>query len=402
MNGIRKLHSTPGGLGSSLVRCGLSVLTLAALAGCSDHRISLAEFLDIQQEVAQEAASTQPAVVPDEARALMDSALGPYQVGQGDVLRVTLSRLEEGFVFPILEVRVDNQGQVDLPGAGLVTVSDMTLEDAEDAILGAYVPRVYREAVVHAALVEPETTNVLVTGAVTLPGLVRLRRTERNLLYAIAAAGGVADIASGWVNLRRIREPGAESMFQLTDPAGMKDALAQAPLESGDIVKVRAAIPNTIFVGGLVAAPRPQVYPQDVEMTILQAIAAAGGLRTDVFPKEGTLIRRMPDGRDLHVKLDLDRLANGKDPNIALAAGDVLWVPHTVETRVQDWINKNIFFRAGVTATAGANYNATAIEFMNSNAKATQLRDTGTLQDQFDPFGFLQQNQALQTIPTGP
>ena len=55
-----------------------------------------------------------------------------------------------------------------------------------------------------------------------------------------------------------------------------------------------------------------------------------------------------------------------------------------------------------MTATAGANYNATAIEFMNSNAKATQLRDTGTLQDQFDPFGFLQQNQALQTIPTGP
>ena len=112
----------------------------------------------------------------------------------------------------------------------------------------------------------------------------------------------------------------------------MQAALSLDPLENGDIVTVHAATPNTVFVGGLVNVPRPQMYPQGVEMTVLQAIAGAAGLRTDVTPREATLIRRMPDGTDAHVRLNLDRITRGQDPNLVLAAGDILWVPDTLET----------------------------------------------------------------------
>ena len=159
------------------------------------------------------------------------------------------------------------------------------------------------------------------------------------------------------------------------------------PLEAGDLVHVHAAPPNTIFVGGLVQVVGPQTYPAGTPVSILQAIAAAGGLRTDVAPREGTLIRRYVEGADLHVKLDLNRLACGRDPNIGLAPGDILWVPHTWDTRIQEFISRNIFFRAGVTAS----YNITGREYLN---RARQQNGDftgggGILEGVVDPLGFL-------------
>lgn len=63
----------------------------------------------------------------------------------------------------------------------------------------------------------------------------------------------------------------------------------------------------------------------------------------------------MPDGQDVYVKLDLDRLTTGKDANIALAAGDILWVPHTLQTRFQEWVSRNIYVRGGINT--GLTYN---------------------------------------------
>ncbi len=95
-----------------------------------------------------------------------------------------------------------------------------------------------------------DTTNVLVVGAVAAPGLVPLRRTERNMLFAIVGAGGISEIASGQATLHRIRTPTDEVTLNLTDPIQLRDALALKPLKQGDIVYVYAAQPNTVFGGG--------------------------------------------------------------------------------------------------------------------------------------------------------
>ena len=137
--------------------------------------------------------------------------------------------------------------------------------------------------------------------------------------------------------------------LNLRDPKELRESLQLDPLENGDIVHVHAAKPNMIFVGGLVNAPMPQTYPLGTEVTILQALAAAAGLRTDIIPMEATLIRRV-NGKDVHVKLDLNRLTKGKDENIVLAAGDILWVPHTAGTRVHEFLNNTLYVQAGVSA----------------------------------------------------
>ncbi len=383
------------------------LLLVCFAAGCEDNRISLNQFLELQQKMRQvgsttQPSSTQPSTQPSASQPVasesVDRHLGPYRVGPGDVLTLTLTTSAQPALTPPVQVRVDRMGEIELPLVGKIKLAGLELEDVERVVQQAHVPKIYKDLVVHAELFAPDNTNVLVTGAVTNPGLVQLKRTQRNLLFAIVGAGGVSNMASGSVTLRRIRRPNESVTLDLLDPDQLKTALALAPLEHGDMVTVQAAVPNTIFVGGLVTAPRPQTYPPGVRMTILQAIAASGGLRTDVTPTEATLIRRMPDGRDVHVKLELDRLVKGKDPNIDLAAGDILWVPETFATKVQDWVNKNIFFRAGFVATANVSYDASALEYMNTNAKMAQQGYSGNLQDQFDPFGFITRSNLMQSI----
>lgn len=329
-------------------------VALSVVVGCNDHRMDLSEFKAFQQQFEQ-VPSDQPVESPADRKARIDQQFGPYRVGPSDVLLITVIGGEGVMEATTIRARVRRNGTIDVPLAGSIKVADMELEDVEEAIKKEYLAKFYQEATVHVELAETDSTNVLVTGAVTRPGLVSLRRNERNLLFAIVNAGGVSSIASGRVGLSRIRDPQQVASLDLTSAEDIAEALRLAPLEDGDMVTVETADPNTIFVGGLVNAPGPQAYPPGVRVTVLQTLAAAAGLRTDVLPREATLIRRMPNGQDVHVKLDLKRLMTGKDENIALAGGDILWVPHTPETRFQEWVSRNIYLRAGVSA--GLSYN---------------------------------------------
>lgn len=378
--------------------------TVAALAigsllvlsqGCvHDPRISLAEFQALQ------ARPPEPVAEEPAAESSVDRYLSPYRVGPSDVLLVTLTGLNLPTESTPVLARVDKAGRIDLPLVEDIDVLDLELSDVEDAIQSAFVPAVVRQLSVHVEVTGYDTTNVIVLGATANPGLITLRRTERSLLFAVLGAGGMSAEASGKVLLRRIRRPQETASFDLTDPRQLEEVLSLEPLENGDIVVVDAAQPNTIFVGGLVNRPAPQIYPPGVRMTVLQTLAAAGGLRTDVTPREGTLIRRQQDGGDVHVKLDLGRIRRGEDENILLAAGDILWIPDSFETRVQDFMNRNLFFRAGISI----NYTVSGTEFLNSNAERESLRGLGGggLQDAFDPFGFLSRNAALQSLSTAP
>jgi len=400
MNGQQITLREDDGRGGWIAACGLCLLaTVFVVGGAPDHRIGLEEFMQMQQET-QAALPTEEAAAA-EAAALVARQMGPYRVGPNDVVQVTLTGSDPSALFPPVEVRVDREGNIFMPIVGKIAVGDLELGDVENAIVKAYVPSVMKdlELVAHAELIMPDTTHVLVHGAVLQPGLVPLRRTERNLLYAIVGAGGVSDMASGIATLRRICRPNEPVTLDLTKPEQLRAALALEPLEDGDIVLVDAAPVNQIIVGGLVNYPRPQVYPPRTQITALQAIAAAGGLRTDVTPREATLIRRMPDGTDAHVRLDLTHMSIGEAPNVLLAAGDILWVPETPETKVQDFINRNFFIRAGVNANVS--YNVTGVEYLNRPGQQSGMSGNGSsLYDLFDPLGFLNQNTALNRIGT--
>jgi protein involved in polysaccharide export with SLBB domain len=363
---------------------------LVALAGCADHRVGIAELQQIERS-AQSVAPEQNAEQMAATAAMLDRQLGPYRVGVGDLLTISMMGLNETTSFEPRPVRVNRNGEIHLPQVGLVQVGGLELEDAETAVTAAYVPNVYKDSVAHVGLIEANTTKVVVTGAVPLPSMIALPNTERNMLHAINLAGGLTPMASGKVTLRRLRNPTQEVTLNLSDPLELRAALSLDPLTNGDMINVAAATPNTVFVGGLVNGPRPQIYPDGVQMSVLQILAGAGGLRDDLTPREATLIRRMENGSDVHVKLNLDKIKRGEDPNILLAAGDILWVPHTVETRIQEFINNNIFVRAGISYSASGDE-----DYIHGDS----FRFGNSLEDSFDPFGFLTRSSAIRSLGT--
>jgi polysaccharide export outer membrane protein len=321
-----------------------------------------------------------------------------YTIGAGDVLDITLIGLDTPTAATLVPARVDKSGKINLPFIGEISVLGMELDDAEKSIVKRYTgddggESFVRSMSVNIELSSVETTDVMVLGPVAAPGLTALRSSERNLMHALSRAGGFNPEASGRVALKRMREPNDVAVYDLTTPDGLSEALSSSPLEDGDILAMEATQPNTIFIGGLVERPLPQRYPNGVKMTVLQALAAAGGLRQDMAIREGTLVRRL-DGDDVHVRLDFDRIRGGEDPNFELAAGDILWVPHTAGTRIQEFINRNIFLRAGVSV----NYNVSGIEFLNRHNLQSSGAGGGSIEDSFDPFGSLLRNQALQGL----
>lgn len=370
------------------------VLLLVIAAGCApERRMSLDEFLQMQQEFRASHAPSSPEQL-EMVRRLIDEGMGPYRVGPADVLRVSITGRNVEPSLAQLQVRVDEEGEVDLPIIGGVKVARMTMKEVDDTIRSALVPQVFADAVVHVETTVVDTTTVLVRGAVELPGVVKLRRTERNLIFAVVNAGGASSAASGVVSLTRLRRPMETIDLDLTKAVDLQTAIGLDPLEPGDIVNVHAAFPNTVFIGGLVNAPTPLEFSAGVRVNILQALAASGGPRTDVTPKQATLIRRMPDGSDAHVKLDLRRIMDGRDPNILLASGDILWLPETLETKIQDFVNRNFFIRVGATVT----YNVTGLEFLNRRGLQTSSLGGGNLQNSVDPLGFLSRGSTLQTL----
>lgn len=321
---------------------------------------------------------------------LLELAKKPYLLGSEDLLTVTLTGLTgiDTIAEPAeVEARVDHDGNINLPLVGSVNVGGVDLVSAEDVIHKAYVPKFVPTLAVGIRVEQYKTTDVVVVGAAVTPGLVNLRRNQRTVLHAVAAAGGMTQLASGEVIVQRMRDPDNKIHVYLRNSADLKAVLSMDPLESGDVLNVVAAQPNTIFVGGLVNLPGPREFPPGTEVTALQALAAAGGPVETVFPKEATLIRQMPNGKDVHVRIDLDKLRSGEDPNLELKPGDIFWVPETWGTRTMAFINQSFFIRAGATVS----YNVTGIEFLNRARQQVGNvgGNGGTLQNNVDPLGFL-------------
>ncbi len=324
------------------------LLPVAALAcgACADRRISIVELESLEDQTRQ---------VPQrhvEPAALALTEFKPYTVVAGDVLAIRMYGLMEDRYAPTtLDLRVQADGNILMPVVGPVSVAGLSLREVEQAIIAAHKPGVVKDLSVYVQLVSPETTTVLVLGAVASPGLVRLKHNERNLLYALAAAGGFGSTAtaggfssatSGRIHLQPIRPERQAVTYNLSDINDVRLALSGEPLESGDMVIVEPAEATAVYVTGLVNAPGPVPVPVNGSLSLVRTIAAAGGVRDFLDPPEATLWRRLADGQQVRVKVNLADVLSGRSPDIALRAGDVLDVPHTPETRFREWFASNI------------------------------------------------------------
>ena len=63
------------------------------------------------------------------------------------------------------------------------------------------------------------------------------------------------------------------------------------------------------------------------QLTALQMIAQAGGLNKTAVPEHARLIRKNPDGSLNETRVQISRMQKGKDIDVPLEAGDIVFVP---------------------------------------------------------------------------
>jgi SLBB domain len=90
--------------------------------------------------------------------------------------------------------------------------------------------------------------------------------------------------------------------------------------------------PAIVYVVGAVRIPTGVNIESGAELTVLKAIALAGGTNPDAN-LNANLIRKTADGKQVYILLRLKDMLAGKAPDVRLQPQDILLIPSSVAVR---------------------------------------------------------------------
>lgn len=269
-----------------------------------------------------------------------------YRIGAGDDLEINV------FDVPELNVtaKVRESGFISLPLIGAVRVLGSTESEVVDE-LKSRLKTFVRSPEISVAISHYGSQLVAVLGAVRTPGSYPLKRGNNSILELLSQAGGVSEKAGNLINfvpaelsgisqgsdssaaaraqlafksLRREGANGSNLELYLDQVLGTNGAIPlEIPVRGGDMVIVPEA--GKVMVEGEVA--KSGSYDLSQQLTMLGALAAAGGITYSAKIDEVEVVREMPGGEKIHYVGDLQKLASGEDSDIRLRNGDIVRVP---------------------------------------------------------------------------
>lgn len=255
-----------------------------------------------------------------------EKIINEYVIGPRDLLEIKV------FESPELDqtVRVSEDGSITIPLIGKVIVGGLTKDAVEDKIAGLLDERFVKNAKVSIFIKEHQSNSVSVIGAVNSPGMYELIG-RRTLLQMITQAGGFADNAGDSLFVLREGVNGGTGSIsidleELVEHGNQK---LNIPLQANDVINVPVDKVIQIFVFGCVKSPGAQSFRMSDKVTLLQAIAKAGGLAEGAKRKAVMIKRRNKDGNEINITVNLKDIIKGKKPDIDLQKGDVVYVPES-------------------------------------------------------------------------
>lgn len=245
-----------------------------------------------------------------------------YRIGPKDLIEIKVFEVPELNI----ERRVSAEGTINLPLIGDVPVQGLTDVELANRLKALLEAKYVQRASVAVQLREFRSKPISVLGAVKLPGNLSLSG-RWTLLEAISAAGGLTDDHADKIYVLRRAENGLSDQIAIdVDDLMMRaDPDANVPIFANDIINVPANVRVTVFCLGQVAQPGAVVFQSTERITLLTAIARAGGL-TDRASRTIQIKRRDHTGRDLELEANYRRIVSGKDADIPLQSGDVVIV----------------------------------------------------------------------------
>jgi len=240
------------------------------------------------------------------------------KIGPGDLVRITI------FGDPDYrpEIRLDSDGNADIQPLGRVHLGGLTPSEASEMLGKRLLERgLYRDPHVSVAILDYATQGVSVLGEVQKPG-VYIIQGERHLFDVISAANGFTPRAGTKVSITHRNQPNKPIVMNVShDPAASPDS--NVVIYPGDTVLVSSA--GVIYVVGDVAKPSGFVMDNE-NLTMLQAVALAGGVNSTAALNDVKIIRKTAEGRkELPVRFNDVLQSKGED--LALKPDDILFVP---------------------------------------------------------------------------
>ncbi|TDI44224.1 MAG: hypothetical protein E2P02_09940 [Acidobacteria bacterium] len=244
-----------------------------------------------------------------------------YRLGREDVIEIRVFELDQ----LNRTVRISGDGSIELPLVGRLRASDMTAEEVAEEVASRLRDRYVQNPQVSIFILEFNSRKVSFLGAVQMPASYALVG-QRRLLEILADAGSLTSAAGQTLYIFRQTEDGRSA--RLTVPLDQLllhgDPRWNVVLMPGDVISVPPEAAIAISLLGALNSPGVHKLPVGDRATLLKAIALAGGLNERASKK--IRIRRLENGKEIVIKVNLGDILSGKAPDLILQEGDVVVV----------------------------------------------------------------------------
>jgi len=261
-----------------------------------------------------------------------DSSL---RLGPGDLVQVSVYNVPE----LTTKARISGSGEIHLPLIDYVHVSGLTCEEAEALIQmrladGGFV----KDPHVSIFVDQSASQGASILGEIAKPGVYPVVGEQR-LFDLVSAAGGLTEKAGRSISLTHRSQP--DTPITIPVSRNLADSPdSNVPVFAGDTIIVRKA--DVVYVVGDVGRPSGLLM-ESGHLTVLQAIALAGGTTRTAKLGSARIIRKGPSGMS-ETPVQLKKILEAKAPDLPMQADDILFIPtsagkafagHTLQTAMQ-------------------------------------------------------------------
>lgn len=245
-----------------------------------------------------------------------------YRIGPRDEIQIRVAELSD------LDTTqtVGEDGTINLPVIGTIESRGLTESELELRIRARLEEEGLRRATVHVIISAYRSRPVSVLGAVADPGN-HFIPGQASLMEVILNAGGLVPEHGTEILIHRFAQNGLAGRvrIQVTDLIDEGNPDVNLPIFGGDQINIPLAQELTIHFLGEVANAGTHTFRSKERVTLLTAIARAGGLSETASPK--IRILRTTDGeKRQEIPADYRKILSGRDADIDLVDGDLVVV----------------------------------------------------------------------------
>jgi polysaccharide export outer membrane protein len=214
-----------------------------------------------------------------------------FHLGSGDSIHIAVFRSPE----LVLDTRIGEDGTINYPLVGLVHVGGVTITEAEMRIAKALKDGGFVQAPqVNITVVTVRGSLVSVLGQVSRPGLYPLDTPNLRLSEILAVAGGVSQAGGDRVIVKGVRN-GQSFRKEIDLSSIFVDGKEDNDLIIRERDEIYVPLAPMFYIYGEVQKPGSGAILRD--MTVIQALAQAGGLTPRGTERNIELRRRLPNGQ---------------------------------------------------------------------------------------------------------